>query len=52
MDTLLHHLSTLYRNTIVFSGGARIEKLTVPTELQRQAFALIEAPIPIEIRAM
>ena len=52
MDTLLHHLSTLARNTIVFSNGVRIEKLTVPTELQRQAFALIEAPIPIEIRAM
>ena len=52
METLLHHLSTLTRNTIMFADGVQVEKLSIPTELQRQAFALIEAPIPIEISAM
>ncbi len=47
--TLLHHLATLTRNTIVFAGGARITKLALPTPLQRRAFELIGAPIPIEL---
>ena len=47
--TLLDELATLTRNTIVFTGGARITKLAVPTPLQRRAFELIGAPIPIEL---
>jgi len=47
--TLLHDLATLTRNTIVFTGGARITKLALPTPLQRQAFGLIGAPIPIHL---
>ncbi len=52
LETLLHYLSMLTRNTIMFADGVRVEGLSIPTELQRQAFALIEAPIPIEISAM
>ena len=48
--TLLDELGTLTRNTIVFAGGARITKLAVPTPLQRRAFELIGAPIPIELK--
>jgi hypothetical protein len=47
--TLLDELATLTRNTIVFTGGARITKLATPTPLQRRAFELIGAPIPIEL---
>jgi hypothetical protein len=47
--TLLDELATLTRNTIVFDGGARITKLAVPTPLQRSAFDLIGATIPIEL---
>jgi hypothetical protein len=47
--TLVDELGTLTRNTIVFTGGARITKLAVPTPLQRRAFELIGAPIPIEL---
>jgi len=47
--TLLDELATLTRNTIVFAGGARINKLASPTPLQRQAFELIGKPIPIEL---
>jgi hypothetical protein len=47
--TLLDELATLTRNTIVFAGGARITKLALPTPLQRRAFELIGAPIPIEL---
>lgn len=47
--TLLDELATLTRNTIVFAGGTRITKLAVPTPLQRHAFELIGAPIPIEL---
>lgn len=48
-STLLNHLATLTRNTIVFTGGARIDKLSLPTTLQRRAFELIGAPIPTKI---
>jgi len=47
--TLLDELGTLTRNTIVFTGGARITKLATPTDLQRRAFELIGAPIPIQL---
>jgi hypothetical protein len=46
LSSLLNHLSTLTRNTVVFPGGVRIDKLAVPTPLQRRAFELIGAPIP------
>lgn len=49
--TLLDELATLTRNTIVFTGGARITKLATPTPLQRRAFELIGAPIPIHLSA-
>jgi hypothetical protein len=50
--TLLGELATLTRNTIVFSGGARITKIAVPTPLQRRAFDLIGVPVPTELKAM
>jgi Transposase DDE domain len=49
--TLLDELATLTRNTIVFAGGARITKLAVPTALQRHAFDLIGAPVPLHLAA-
>ena len=48
-STLLNHLATLTRNTIVFAGGARIDKLAQPTPLQHRAFELIGTPIPTKI---
>ena len=48
-STLLNHLATLTRNTIKFVGGSRIDKLSLPTRLQRQAFDLIGTPIPTKI---
>jgi hypothetical protein len=47
--TLLDELATLTRNTIVFDGGARIDKLATPTTLQQQAFKLIKATIPVKL---
>jgi hypothetical protein len=52
LATLFDELGTLTRNTIVFAGGARIAKLAIPTPLQRRAFELIGAPIPIELNPM
>ena len=49
--TLLDELATLTRNTITFTGGARITKLAVPTPLQRRAFELIGTPIPTHLNA-
>jgi hypothetical protein len=46
---LLHHLSTLDRQTINF-GGQQIEKLTTPTPVQRRAFELLGAPVPVTLR--
>ena len=51
LSTLINHLATLTRNTIVFAGGVRIDKLAVPTPLQRQAFELIGAAIPTQLRS-
>ena len=50
--TLLAELATLTRNTIVFAGGNRVTKLSTPTPLQRRAFELIGAPVPIELKPM
>ncbi|EQD33730.1 hypothetical protein B2A_13005, partial [mine drainage metagenome] len=48
--TLLNHLSTLTRNSVVFAKGVTIEKLSIPTPTQIRAFELIGAPIPTTIR--
>lgn len=50
-QTLLHHLSTLTRNSILFAEGVRIEKLSLPTPTQRRAFELIGLPIPTTLGA-
>jgi hypothetical protein len=52
LATLLDHLATLTRNTIVFAGGVRVDKLAVPTPLQHRAFELIGAPIPTAFSTM
>ena len=52
LATLLGELGTLTRNTIVFSSGARITKIAVPTPLQRRAFDLIGVRVPTELKAM
>ncbi len=49
LSSLLTHLATLTRNTVVFTGGVHLEKLTLPTALQRRAFELIGRPIPMRI---
>ncbi len=51
LATLLDELATLTRNTIVFNNGTRIDKLATPTPLQRQAFELINTPIPTKLTA-
>jgi hypothetical protein len=43
---LLDHLATLTRDTITI-GGHQIDKITTATPVQRQAFDLLGAPIPI-----
>jgi hypothetical protein len=45
---LLDHLATLTRQAITI-GGCQIEKITTPTQPQRQAFDLIGAAIPITL---
>ncbi|MHB1713144.1 MAG: IS1634 family transposase, partial [Acidimicrobiales bacterium] len=52
LATLFDHLATLTRNTIVLAGGVRVDKLTTPTDLQRKAFELIGAPVPMVLRPM
>jgi hypothetical protein len=48
---LLTHLATLTRNQVMFPGTpAAIPILTEPTSEQRQAFDLIDAPIPLTLR--
>jgi len=46
---LLSHLSTLDRQAITFSGQ-KITKLTEPTPVQRRAFELLGAPIPLTLK--
>lgn len=50
LTTLLNHLATLTRNTIAFTGDIHIDKLSTPTPLQRRAFELIGAPIPLMLK--
>jgi hypothetical protein len=45
---LLEHLGTLTRNTIDFAGR-KFDKITAPTPVQRRAFELLGAPIPLTI---
>ncbi len=45
---LLDHLGTLTRNTIEF-GGATFDTLSEPTPVQRRAFDLLGAPIPLTL---
>jgi hypothetical protein len=45
---LLAHLATLDRQTITFTGQA-IQKLTTPTPVQRRAFELLGATVPLAI---
>lgn len=51
--TLLDHLGTLTRNQVQFTDPhqpATIELLATPTPLQRRAFELVDAPIPLTLR--
>jgi hypothetical protein len=45
---LLGHLATLTRQTIVI-GSHQVEKITTPTQAQRQAFSLVGSPVPITL---
>lgn len=46
-QTLLDHLATLTRNHVAFADtDLTIDKLTQPTQMQRQAFDLLDTPIP------
>ncbi len=45
---LLGHLATLTRSTITI-GGASFDKISDPTPVQRRAFNLIGAPIPLTL---
>ena len=45
---LITHLGQLTRNTISFAGQ-RFEKITHPTPVQRRAFDLLGAPIPLAL---
>jgi hypothetical protein len=48
---VLGHLATLPRNYVRFAGAqTTVPMLTEPTPLQRQAFELIGAPIPLTLR--
>jgi hypothetical protein len=48
---LLTHLATLTRNQVRFAGAtATVSMLTEPTSTQREAFQLIGAPIPLNLR--
>ena len=48
---LLGHLATLTRNQVRFAGArATVPVLADPTSVQREAFELIGAPIPIAFK--
>jgi hypothetical protein len=48
---LLEHLATLTRNQVRFAGAAvTVPMLAEPTSDQRQAFELIDAPIPLTLK--
>ena len=45
---LLEHLATLTRNTVAVQGSEHpFEQLTVPTELQRTAFELLQVKLAV-----
>jgi hypothetical protein len=46
--SLLDHLATLTRATVTI-GGASFDKISDPTPVQRRAFDLIKAPIPLTL---
>jgi len=46
---LLSHLATLARQTVSFAGQ-KIDKLTTPTPVQRRAFELLGAPVPLTLQ--
>jgi len=46
---LLDHLATLTRDTITI-GGHQIDKIATPGPVQRQAFSLLQAPIPTTLQ--
>jgi hypothetical protein len=52
LRTLLVHLGTLTRSTIALpvQGSVTFERLTEPTPLQRRAFELLGASIPLRFR--
>jgi len=45
---LIGHLATLTRTTVTI-GGATFDKISEPTPVQRRAFDLIKAPIPLTL---
>jgi Transposase DDE domain len=45
---LIDHLATLTRSTVTI-GGASFDKISDPTPVQRRAFELIAAPIPLTL---
>ena len=48
---LLDHLATLTRNQVRFTGTrATVPMLAEPTSVQREAFTLIGAPIPLSLK--
>jgi hypothetical protein len=48
---LLEHLATLTRNQVRFTGTrAEVPMLTEPTSAQREAFRLIDVPIPLMLK--
>ena len=50
-QSLLSHLATMPRNHVRFAGAqTAVPMLTEPTPVQRQAFELIGAPIPLTLR--
>ncbi len=46
--SLLDHLATLTRDEIIFTSRAKIHKLANATALQRRAFDLLDATIPLK----
>jgi len=45
---LLDHLGSLRRENVVMAGQ-RMQKITIPTLVQRRAFELIKAPVPVTL---
>lgn len=45
---LLDHLASLRRENVVIAGQ-RMQKITIPTPVQRRAFELIKAPVPVTL---